>query len=184
MSEENPQMFWDYVRKVHIMCYDAITSTCSRNAHKALQMDYKKTDECMKATFEGGNRMIDDNWAMKAQQTYWKTFGAGFWPSIVINSRVYRGDLDPEEVFSAICSGFADQPSVCSKVRIDLFDEEPKGISGNVLIIVVIGLILLNVVLILLYRRCSNREMKEDMQLQVNSAVSNYFALSTRSSNP
>jgi hypothetical protein len=45
---------------------------------------------------------------------------------------------------------------------------------------VVILLVLVNVAMILIYRRCSNKEMKDDMQLQVNSAVSQYFALSTK----
>ena len=48
------------------------------------------------------------------------------------------------------------------------------------LIFVVIFLIVVNIVLILLYRRCSNKEMENDMQMQVNSAVSQYFALSTK----
>lgn len=108
MSENNPKVFWDYVRTAHSSCHDQITAKCSINTHKALGMDFKDTETCMKATFEGTNMLLDDNHVMKAQQQYWKTFGAGFWPSIVINNRVYRGDLDPEEVFSAICSGFAD----------------------------------------------------------------------------
>lgn len=57
---------------------------------------------------------------------------------------------------------------------------EPEGITGNVLIAVVVLLVMVNIVMILIYRRCTNREMKDDMQLQVNSAVSQYFALSNK----
>jgi len=45
---------------------------------------------------------------------------------------------------------------------------------------IVLALIILNVVLIYCYRRVSQREMKEDMRMHVNSAVSQYFALSQR----
>jgi len=48
------------------------------------------------------------------------------------------------------------------------------------LIAVVVLLVLVNLFLIVMYRKCTNREMKDDMQLQVNSAVSQYFALSTK----
>jgi hypothetical protein len=48
------------------------------------------------------------------------------------------------------------------------------------LIAVVVLLVVVNLILIILYRRCTNKEMKDDMQLQVNSAVSQYFALSTK----
>ena len=48
------------------------------------------------------------------------------------------------------------------------------------LVFMIVILVLVNLVLILLYRRCTNKDIKEDMNLQVNSAVSQYFALSTR----
>ena len=44
--------------------------------------------------------------------------------------------------------------------------------------IIVIALIVVNVLLIYCYRRYTRREMKEEMQLQINSAVTQYFALS------
>ena len=46
------------------------------------------------------------------------------------------------------------------------------GISGGTLIMIVVMLVCVNILLIVLYRRCTNKEMKNDMQLQVNSAVS------------
>lgn len=49
---------------------------------------------------------------------------------------------------------------------------DSEGISGNVLIAVVILLVLVNIALIVLYRRCTNKDIKDDMRLQVNSQVS------------
>ncbi len=87
----------------------------------------------------------------------------------------------PDNVVNAICAGFVDEPPYCR----DFLAQEgiipaPNGITGTILIIVVIFLIAVNVVLILLYRRCANRELKDDMSMQVNSAVSQYFALSAK----
>jgi uncharacterized membrane protein YqiK len=42
---------------------------------------------------------------------------------------------------------------------------EAEGVTGNVLIAVVVLLIVLNLLMILAYRRCTNKEMKGDMQL-------------------
>lgn len=103
---------------------------------------------------------------------------------MVINNRTFRGDLNPDSVYGAICAGFAKLPKGCGGAEDDpptiIVSTQNEGISGNALIAVVVLLVLVNLVLIILYRRCTNREMKEDMQLQVNSAVSQYFALSTK----
>jgi uncharacterized protein YneF (UPF0154 family) len=55
-----------------------------------------------------------------------------------------------------------------------------KGVTANTIIFIVFGLIVLNIILIYCYRRHSQREMKENMRIHVNSAVSQYFALSQR----
>jgi hypothetical protein len=120
---------------------------------------------------------------LRAESIQWKAYGSAYWPSIVINERTYRGDLVPDNVLIGLCSAFNDEPSYCTA-----FKEEQgippalssTGVTRNILILVVVFLVLLNVGILMLYRRCQNREMKQDMQLQVNSAVSQYFALSTR----
>ena len=136
-------------------------------------------------SFDGQNFQKDDNSILKAEAEEWKAYGSAFWPAIVINNRTYRGDLTGENVATAICSAFTSPPYYCETV----FSNEPivgealvirNGVTRNVLIAVVIFLVLVNVILILLYRRCANREIKGQMQMQVNSAVSQYFALSTR----
>lgn len=43
----------------------------------------------------------------------WKTYGSAYWPAVVINERTYRGDLIPDNLFNAICSGFANPPKYC-----------------------------------------------------------------------
>jgi hypothetical protein len=97
----------------------------------------------------------------------WKKFGTGYWPSVVINNRTFRGDLNPDSVFSAICAGFAKLPKGCGGVdeATIVVTTHGDGISGNVLIAVVVLLVIVNLFLIILYRRCTTREMKEDMPL-------------------
>jgi hypothetical protein len=42
-------------------------------------------------------------------------FGASHWPALVINNITYRGDIEAEAVFFAICSGFDHAPKECQK---------------------------------------------------------------------
>ena len=48
----------------------------------------------------------DDNLYLRNDVAEWKKYGHGYWPSVVINERTFRGDLIPDNVFEAICAGF------------------------------------------------------------------------------
>lgn len=170
---------------VHKMCYEEVNEECSKLGHKSIGRDYQKTVDCVTASFEGSNSVKDDNRILRDEAEAWKNYGTAYWPSIVINDRTYRGDLVPDAVFNALCAGFNEEPSSCVEFKQSsgLSLKDPEGITGNILIVVVVLLVIVNLVMILLYRRCTNREMKDDMQLQVNSAVSQYFALSNKASN-
>ena len=49
--------------------------------------------------------------------------------------------------------------------------------AGKIVAIIIV-VVLINVALIYLYRRYTKREIKEEMQLQISSMMSQYFALS------
>ena len=53
-----------------------------------------------------------------------------------------------------------------------------SGTSIWILLGIVIGAILLNITIILCYRRYTKREIKEEMRLQISSIMSNYFLIS------
>lgn len=55
------------------------------------------------------------------------------------------------------------------------------GVSAKLVAWIIVGAILINVVIIYCYRRYSQREMKEEIQLQISSVMSQYFALSDAS---
>jgi hypothetical protein len=54
------------------------------------------------------------------------------------------------------------------------------GIRSGVIVAIVILLVLANIIIVYCYRRYSKREMQNEMQMQIESAVSQYFALSQR----
>lgn len=110
-AEGQVSKWWEYMQYVHRMCYEEITEDCSKMGHKHINKDYQETQSCVKGTFLGSNFEMDDNRVLSEEANVWKQYGTGYWPSIVINDRTYRGDLVPDSVLNAICSGFANEPS-------------------------------------------------------------------------
>jgi hypothetical protein len=96
--------------------------------------------------------------------------------------------LESLAVFNALCAGFSNAPSMCSATlgayTPDFLPNEDEGIKGGVIVAIVIVLVLLNVIIVYCYRRYSKREMQGEMQMQIESAVSQYFALTQRDSKP
>lgn len=107
------------------------------------------------------NTIIDEEIA------YWKQFGSGIFPSIVINNRTYRGQIETLAVENAICAGFETPPSMCiptlNSNTPDFLDE--GSIGAGAIVMIVLGLILVNFVIVYCYRRHSKREMQQNMHV-------------------
>ena len=186
-DEKTRYLWWAYMKFVHQNCYNVINEDCSISAHKKLSLNFEETKQCVENSFSSSdwdkngttNSMID------TEIEYWKKFGSGIYPSIVINNRTFRGQLESLSVFNAICAGFLNPPRMClstlSASTPDFIGIENDGIKGSVVVVLVLVLILVNVMIVYCYRRYSKREMQQDMKIQIESAVSQYFALSQRS---
>lgn len=70
---------------VHRLCYEEVNEECSRKGHVLIATSYEETMQCVKDSFDGPNMYKDDNVYLKADLQLWKTYGHGYWPSIVIN---------------------------------------------------------------------------------------------------
>lgn len=181
-------LWWAYMQYVHQNCYDIINEDCSKRAHERLSLNFQETDQCVKDSFNGRNWTSPNttNSKIDSEIGYWKTFGAGMYPAVVINNRTYRGQLEDLAVFNALCAGFQTTPSMCQSTlnnyKPDFVASPEDGIRGGVIVGIVTGLILLNVVIVYCYRRYSRREMQSQMHVQIESAVSQYFAMSSNKS--
>lgn len=63
------------------------------------------------------------------------------------------------------------------------FAGKVSPVTTELLVLVVVVLVLVNLALIYAYRQCAKKEMEQDMQFQVSSAVSQYIALSQQKGN-
>ena len=173
---------------VHMNCGNVINEDCSRQAHDRLGIDFKETERCVKSSFSsqnsndwGNSRTV--NYIIDDEIDYWKTYGGGIYPSININNRTYRGQIETLAVKNALCAGFANPPAMCEATLGSYtpdFLPQDEGIKSSVIVAIVVALVFINVIIIYCYRRHSKREMQNEMQMQIESAVSQYFALSQR----
>ena len=88
--------------------------------------------------------------------------------------------MDAENIFKTICAGFNSTPEVCFPDYDEAAGKRTTpggGIGKGTVIAIIIIAIAINVLLIYCYRRYTKREMKEEMQLQISSMMSQYFAL-------
>lgn len=100
---------------------------------------------------------------------------------MTINDVSFRGQLNPDNVFEDICASFKYPPSGClewlKKEGLPVPDYS-DGVNFKMLIIIIVFLVVVNVILVMAYRSCLQKEIQNDMKLQVSSAVSQYVALS------
>lgn len=184
-KEKKETLWWDYIKEVHKECFGFISQACSKNAHTALSLDWDATQKCVKESFASGDHAKGDNTILRENADQWKEYGTFFWPSVVINSMTFRGDITPENILEDVCANLKVKPQVC----IDFYKEEhieyvadvtvaeEEAVSAELLIAVVVVLVLVNALLILAYRRCVRKEMEDTMGYKVSSAVSQYISI-------
>jgi len=181
-------VWWDYMQYIHINCRNSITEDCSKNAHEALEIPYEETWKCVEESFteaDWGSKTVT-NHIIDEEIYYWKEYGSGLYPSIVVNNRTFRGQLDSLQVFNAICAGFKSAPRICfdtlgiftPKSIKDFKNTQPGGVPGTVIFFIVVGVVLVNILFVYCCRRKQKREFRETMDMQIESTINQYKALS------
>lgn len=95
--------YFEYIKTVHELCRNRITEHCSKQALKALNLDFKDVKQCVdKQSVNDGH----DNALLKAMSEDWTNYGHNLIPSININHKTFRGRLTPDNVFEGICAAF------------------------------------------------------------------------------
>ena len=169
------EKWWKYMHNVHASCRDDITEDCSMKALDKLGIPFDEIRKCVNDSFETRDHSSSANKYLEKDVVDWKNKGPHFFPALVINNVTYRGFLNPEHVFDAICKGFKDAPSECSQGSSG--SGKYNGISMKMLLLIIWGVLICNFGLLLLYRRYQQREMSREIKMTANAAVSQYFAV-------
>jgi hypothetical protein len=88
------------MERAHAACYTDFTEDCSKAVHADLKINWKETQDCVSKSYVSSE---DDNTLLEEDAIEWVLRGPHFVPAVVINNITYRGTLDPENVFNAIC---------------------------------------------------------------------------------
>lgn len=172
-------------------CYERVMREVAgdeKSGHKISGFKSEYVDQCVKNSFENKGTVDywkDENKYFKSMAEQWQEYGTHLYPSVVINDVSFRGQFNPDNVFEDICASFDTQPEGCLKwlkkegIPVpgeDVADEDSMDVQA--LIYVIVLLIVVNIILVIAYRSCLQKEIQNDMKLQVSSAVSQYVALS------
>lgn len=188
IAEQSQDKWWDYMWYVHMMCGTNIDEACSKKGHNFVDLKYEKTMKCVKKSFEDYNMLKDQSFYQSNAKIdedieLWRQYGTGKYPAVVINGVTFRGQIEATNVFEAICAGFERMPRYCADTLKNIrknsgpYENMPDGIAPSVLALIVVSLIALNVVIIYCYRRITKREMKKQMDAQIETAVSQYMRI-------
>ena len=105
-----------------------------------------------------------------------------YYPSVIINEQLYRGDLEASAVMDAVCAGYmwGSEPQAC----LDRLpspqgnDEENNGNNTTLIILGIIGAMLIVAGILVIYKIIVKKDLNRDMKMQVNNTVAQYFQLS------
>ena len=167
----------DYLRYFNSSClsHSDLTEKCSISAMRSASVDAKQVLDCVENSFKGDNPAINDNWRMQWEKTVWTSSSPGFYPALIINSEMYRGDWEGQNVAKAICASFYDPPDYCSEIDFIVID--PPGVSPGLIVVLLAVLFAVIVGVLVGCRLYLKRELTGTMNQQVSLAVSQYRAL-------
>ena len=97
----------------------------------------------------------------------WNNLGSHLYSSVVINNITFRGQLNPYNVFEAICAGYKDTPSECidflisegmdaqlNQAEYDAEAAKRSGVRQTTFMGIIALLVVANIILVLVYRKC------------------------------
>jgi len=183
LRKETYLLWMDYMREFNATCVGNadFSEKCSNLAMKSAKINIKDVNTCFNRSFTGQSISKDDNSLMKREKDSWNDQSTGLYPSILLNSVMYRGDWEGLHVAKTICASFFSAPSICEKLDTLSGRENQAEAEGRVstsLAVVIVAIVLLVIVCVLVgYRMYLGRELKETMNQQVSLAVSQYRAL-------
>ena len=153
-----------------------------------------KVNKCLTESFEQSgpeaDYSMDDNKHLRSMLFEWNNLGSHLYPSVVVNNITFRGQMNPYNVFEAICAGYKDTPNECTTFLLQeglapVLNQEDyedsvrrEGVRQTTFFGIIALLVLGNIILVLAYRKCLQKEIQDDMKIHVSSAVSQYVALS------
>ena len=178
-----PDLWWTYMKKFDSTCNIdlQVVEECTRNLMKTLNIDTDVIKKCFEESFiKTGAKLdinIDDNTILRTERNLFLQNGIQFWPSVSINNDSFKGNIEGDMIFEAVCSKFNNVPEYCYEAMGVTVNQKMEGISiSKIVILVIITLVLFFLFLVFCYRIYLKRMFHRDMSTKVSEMVSQYIA--------
>ena len=178
-----PDLWWTYMKKFDTTCNMdlQVVEECTSKLMTSMNLDTNKINKCFEDSFvKTGATLdinLDDNTILKNERNLFLQNGIQFWPSVSINNDSFKGNIEGEMIFEAVCSKFNKIPQYCYDVMGVTVNQKMEGISiSKIVILVIISLILFLLFLVFCYRIYLKRLFHRDMSTKVSEMVSQYIA--------
>lgn len=159
--------WWDYVLAYDEQCQDlAVVDECSSKLMSKNGIDPQQINRMVADSF--GQQ---DNSILSAFASLKKNSSILFYPSVIVNNMVYRGNLEPFEVYELICESLEEQPEGCSGFVSD------SSTLWTWIVFIVVLVVAFGVFLVGCFRRMARRQVAEKINSQVNELVSQYITM-------
>ena len=91
---------------------------------------------------------------------------------MVINNIVYRGNLEPFEIYEVVCESLSTKPEGCEG-----YVAPPDNALLKWIIAVIVLSLLFGIFLIVCFRRIARRQLSQKINNQVNELVNQYITM-------
>ena len=105
--------FFKYLKFVNGLCGNRITKKCHDLGLESIGKDIEESEDEINRTFMTPGDLDSENYVLKKIQTERHKIGLHIYPAVVINEVIFRGQVNPDNVFEAICASFRDMPTGC-----------------------------------------------------------------------
>ncbi|KAK9804303.1 hypothetical protein WJX72_005862 [[Myrmecia] bisecta] len=126
-EKSQPWLWWDYVAAFAEHCTMAanqFNADCAHQQLQALGLDASAVQQCMgDSTSDTEHPLLEADYVAQGDDG-WGQGKILLLPTVVINTKQYRGRLDVPSVMRAVCAGFSEatEPAVCMSSNLNVND--------------------------------------------------------------
>ena len=162
-----------------------ISATNSYKAMEMLNINPENIKKCVEDSFATPGDYQSDNRILKEDQYWSYIMEVREHPMVTINNHTYHGEMTGPDISNAICVSFKDRPQYCQQdvfnkmvgAQVDYEKIVIKDTSDQQLIFAAVVILMVNIGMIIIHKSGAKKKQKTEIQLEVNAAVSQYFAL-------
>lgn len=118
-SEQDLKSYFNYLLNVRMQCFElsafsiftnqvseTAIKNCAESQISKIGIDLPQVQDCLKNSFQVPGKNTTNNYLLLNDKLLAEAYGLSIHPAVTINGQLYRGDLDGEDIFRAICASF------------------------------------------------------------------------------